>query len=49
MVVLLLDLIDKLAKGIHKIKCIVTVLEYESAKDNLIKYKYISCNRVTRK
>ena len=49
MAVLLPDLIDNLAKGIHKIKCIVTVLEYESAKDNLIKYKYLSCNIVTRK
>ena len=39
-------LVDNLAEGIHKIKwkdcdCF---LEYESVKDNLIKYKCLSCN-----
>ena len=40
------NLVDNLAEGIHKIKyqdcdCF---LEYESVKDNLIKYKCLSCN-----
>ena len=35
------DLIDNLTEGIHKIKCKYCgfFLEYESFKDNLIKYK----------
>ena len=41
------NLADNLAEGIHKIKrkdrdCF---LEYESVKDNLIKYKCLSCNK----
>ena len=40
------NLVDNLAEGIHKIKwkdcdCF---LEYESVKDNLIKYKCLFCN-----
>ena len=40
------NLVDNLAKGVHKIKykdcnCF---LEYESVKANLIKYKCLSCN-----
>ena len=43
----LLNLVDNLAEGIHKIKfkdcdCF---LEYESVKDNLRKYKCLSCNK----
>ena len=41
------NLVDNLADEIHKIKwtdwhCF---LEYESAEDNLIKYKCLSCNK----
>ena len=37
------NLVDKLAEGIHKDRgCF---LEYESAKDNLIKDKCLSCNK----
>ena len=41
------SLIDNLAKGIYKIKCkdCDCFLEYESVKDNLIKYKCFSCNK----
>ena len=41
------NLVDNLAKGIHKIKCkdCDCFLEYESVKDNLIKYKCLSCNK----
>ena len=41
------NLDDNLAEEIHKIKCINCdcFLEYESVKDNLIKYKCLSCNR----
>ena len=41
------NLVDNLIEGIHKIKCKVCdcFLEYESAKDNLIKYKCLSCNK----
>ena len=41
------SLIDNLAKGIYKIKCkdCDCFLEYESVKDNFIKYKCLSCNR----
>ena len=40
-------LVDNLAEGIHKIKCkdCDCFLEYESVKDNLIKYKCLSCNK----
>ena len=39
--------VDDLADGIHKIKCKYCdcFLEYESVKDNLIKYKCLSCNK----
>ena len=41
------NLINNLAKGIHKIECkdCDCFLEYESIKDNLIKYKCLSCNK----
>ena len=41
------NLVDNLAEGIHKIKCkdCNCFLEYESVKDNLIKYKCLSCNK----
>ena len=41
------NLVDSLAEGIHKIKCkdCDCFLEYESVKDNLIKYKCFSCNK----
>ena len=41
------NLVDNLTKGIQKIKCkdCYCFLEYESVKDNLIKYKYLSCNK----
>ena len=39
------SLVDNLAEGIHKIKCIECFLEYESVKDNLIKCKCLSCNK----
>ena len=37
------NLVDNLTKGIHKIKCkdCDCFPEYESVKDNLIKYKYL--------
>ena len=38
------NLVDNLTEGIHKIKCKhECFLEYESVKDNLIKYKCLSC------
>ena len=39
--------VDNLAEGIQKIKCkdCDCFLEYESVKDNLIKYKCLSCNK----
>ena len=39
--------VDNLAEGIHKIKCKSCdfFFEYESVKDNLIKYKCVSCNK----
>ena len=42
------NLVDNLTEGIHKIKCkdCDCFLEYESVKDNLIKYKCLSCNKV---
>ena len=41
------NLVDNLAEGVHKINCkyCVSFLEYESDKDNLIKYKCLSCNK----
>ena len=41
------NLVDNLAEGIYKIKCkdCDCFLEYESAKDNFIKYKCLSCNK----
>ena len=41
------SLANNLAKEIYKIKCkdCDCFLEYESAKDNLIKYKCLSCNK----
>ena len=40
-------LVDNLTERIHKIKCkdCDCFLEYESVKDNLIKYKCLSCNK----
>ena len=40
------NLICNLTEEIHKIKCkdCSCFLEYESVKDNLIKYKCLSCN-----
>ena len=39
--------IDNLAEGIYKVKCkdCDCLLEYESVKDNLIKYKCLCCNK----
>ena len=41
------NLVDNLAEGIHKIKCndCDCFLEYKSAKNNLIKYKFLSWNK----
>ena len=41
------NLADNLKEGIHKIKCkdYDCFLQYKSVKDNLIKYKYLSCNK----
>ena len=41
------NLLDNLTEGNHKIKCkdCDSFLEYESVKDNLIKYKCFSCNK----
>ena len=41
------NLVDNLAQGIHKIKCkdCDCFFEYESVKDDLIEYKYLSCNK----
>ena len=43
----LLNLVDNLTEVSHKIKCkdCDCFLEYENAKDNLNKYKYLSCNK----
>ena len=42
------NLVDNLPQGLHKIKCkgCDCFIEYESGKDNLIKYKCLSCNRL---
>ena len=47
MVSLLSSLVNNSAEGIHKVKCknCGCFLEYESVKDNLIKYKCFSCNK----
>ena len=39
--------VDNLAEGIHEIKCKGSnyFLEYESVKDNFIKFKCLSCNK----
>ena len=41
------SLVDNLVEGIHKIECknCDCFLEYESVKDNLIKYKCLSWNK----
>ena len=41
------NLVDNLTEGFHEIKCkdCDCSLEYESVKDNLIKYKCLSCNK----
>ena len=41
------NLVDNLAEGIHKVKCkdFDYFLEYESVKDNLIKYEFLSSNK----
>ena len=39
------NLVDNLAEGIHKFCLRDSNLEYESVKDNLIKYKSLSCNK----
>ena len=41
------NLVDNLTEGIHKIKCkdYDCFLEYESVKDNLMKYKSLSCSK----
>ena len=41
------NFVDNLVEGIHKIKCKYCncFLEYEDVKDNLIKYKCLSCNK----
>ena len=43
----LLNLVDNLTEVSHKIKCkdCDCFLEYKNAKDNLNKYKYLSCNK----
>ena len=41
------NLVNNFVEGIHKIKCkdCGCFLEYESVKDNLIKYKFLSFNK----
>ena len=41
------NLVDNLTEGIHKIECKDwdCFLEYQIVKDNLIKYKCLSCNK----
>ena len=41
------NLVDNLVEGVHKIKCkdCDCFLKYESVKDNLIKYKCLSCSK----
>ena len=42
------NLVDNVTEGIHKIKCkdCDCFLEYETVKDNLIKYKCLSYNKI---
>ena len=44
---LLSNLVDNIAEGIHKSKCQDRdyFLDYESIKDNLIKYERLYCNK----
>ena len=41
------NFVDYHTEGIHKIKCkdCDCFFEYESVKDNMIKYKFFSCNK----
>ena len=41
------NFVNNLAEGIYKFKCksCDCFLEYESVKDNLTKYKHLSCNK----
>ena len=41
------NLVDNFSEGDHKVKCkdCDCFLEYESVKDNLIKYKCLLCNK----
>ena len=41
------NIVDNRTEAIHKIKCkdCDCFLEYESVKDNLIKYKFLFCNK----
>ena len=41
------SIVNNLRQVLHKVKCkdCDCFLEYESAKDNLIKYKCLSCNK----
>ena len=41
------NLVNNLTKGIHKIKCkdCDCFLQYENVKDDLIKYRCLSCNK----
>ena len=41
------NLVDNFEEGVHKTKCkdCNCFLEYEIVKDNLIKYKFLSCNK----
>ena len=41
------NLVDNLAEGIHKVKCkdCGCFVEYENVKENLVKYKCLSCNK----
>ena len=43
----LLNLVDNLTEGIHKIKCkdCDCFFEFESVKENSIKQKFTSCNK----
>ena len=47
MTTLLSNLVDNVTERIHKIKCkdCDCFLKYESIKDNLIQYKYLSCKK----
>ena len=47
MAISLSNLVDKLTEGIHKIKCkdCDCLLKFISVKDNVIKYKCLSCNK----